>query len=190
MPFRVDVAEPGDIAALNTLIERSTRVLAAGYYSAEQIESAIRHVFHVDEQLVRDRTYFVVRSGDAIAGCGGWSRRAALFHTSADAHSEDRLALDPARDAARIRAMFTAPEFARQGVGRLLLDVGLDAARAEGFARVELMATLPGVPLYTVYGFRELAREQATLPDGVVMEFVRMGRSTAGGGSSGANSRF
>lgn len=175
--FALSLATAEDIPALNALIAQSARALSTGFYTTAQIESAVRFVFHVDEQLVRDGSYFVVRSDAAIAGCGGWSSRAALFHASPDGHGSDTQSLDPAQDAARVRAMFVAPEFARRGIGRLLLDASLDGARAAGFARVELMATLPGVPLYTSYGFETLSRESATLPDGVVLPLVRMVRS-------------
>ncbi len=175
--FELSIATMHDVPALNALIARSARALSAGFYTPAQVESAVRHVFHVDEQLVHDGSYFVVRSHDVIAGCGGWSSRAALFHASPDDHSPDTLQLDPSLHAARVRAMFVAPEFARRGIGRLLLDASLDGARAAGFARVELMATLPGVPLYAAYGFEELSHESATLPDGVVLPLVRMARS-------------
>ncbi len=171
-------ATPHDIPALNTLIARSARTLSAGFYTPAQIESAVRYVFHVDARLVHDGSYFVVRSHDVIAGCGGWSARAALLNASPDDHGSDTRPLDPAVHPARVRAMFVAPEFARRGIGRLLLNASLDGARAAGFARVELMATLPGVPLYTAYGFEEIARESATLPDGVELPLVRMRRST------------
>ncbi len=172
--MRVLLAEHADTTTLNALIARSARGLSVGYYSAAQIESAVRWVFTVDNALVADGTYFKVVLGDATIGCGGWSRRAALFHAAPLNDVDDLPALDPATDAARIRAMFVAPEFARRGVGRRLLDAGLAAARAAGFTRAELMSTLPGVPLYSAYGFASGERKEITLPDGVPLPLVRM----------------
>lgn len=166
--------------ALNDLIARSARALSAGYYSEQQIHSAMRWVYHLDRELVDDGTFFVVMHRDRIAGCGGWSRRTPLFHSpTADPHATGTDTLDPSTDAARIRAMFVAPEFARQGVGRLLLEASISAAAAHGFTQLELVATLPGVPLYRAHGFREAAQEIVTLPDGVEFPCVRMTRSVA-----------
>lgn len=164
--------------ALNDLIARSARVLSAGYYTEQQIQSAMRWVYHLDRELVDDGTFFVVMHADRIAGCGGWSRRTPLFHEpAASPHATGTDTLDPATDAARIRAMFVAPEYARQGVGRLLLETSISAAAAYGFTHLELVATLPGVPLYRAYGFREVAQETVPLPDGVEFPCVRMTRS-------------
>lgn len=166
--------------ALNHLIARSARALSAGFYSGQQIDSALRWVYHLDRELVDDGTYFVAIHEDRIAGCGGWSRRAPLFHQpAASPHATGTDTLDPATDAARIRAMFVAPEYARQGVGRLLLETSIAAAAEYGFTQVELVATLPGVPLYRTYGFAEVAQEIVTLPDGVEFPCVRMTRSVA-----------
>jgi GNAT superfamily N-acetyltransferase len=126
----------------------------------------------IDTQLIDDGTYFVVESGADVAGCGGWSRRATLYggnHTP----GRDGQLLDPSVDAARVRAMYTNPAYARRGVGRLVLSLCEAAAAAEGFARLELMSTLSGEPLYTAYGFRPLDRlEDAT--GGVPVPLVRM----------------
>ena len=164
--------------ALNDLIARSARTLSAGFYSEQQIRSAMRWVYHLDRELVDDGTFFVAMHEGRIAGCGGWSRRAPLFHEpAASPHATGTDMLDPATDAARIRAMFVAPEYARQGVGRLLLETSIAAAAAFGFTHLELVATLPGVPLYRAYGFAEVAPEVVMLPDGVQFPCVRMTRS-------------
>lgn len=132
---------------LETLIAASAQQLSRGFYTSEQAQAAIACVFGVDSELVADGSYLVAHAGGRIAGCGGWSRRATLF-------GGDRFAaraagwLDPARDAARIRAFFVAPDAARGGVGSALLAACEAAAQAAGFARTELMATLPGVPFY------------------------------------------
>ena len=125
-----------------------------------------------------DRTYFIVQEGDAIAGCGGWSRRATLYggdHTP----GRDPERLDPTKDAARVRAMYTHPDFARRGVGRLILALCEEAARAEGFGRLELMGTLSGRPLYESYGFMPI--EDIVDPrGGAPVPLTRMGKAITG----------
>ncbi len=175
-PLTIRAATAADLDALGELIPRSARALSAGFYSAAQTESAIRFVFGVDTQLVADGTYLVAESAGAIAGCGGWSRRRTLYGGDQHKHTADPL-LDPSTDAARIRAFFVAPEFARRGVGGALMRACAAAAEAAGFRRLELMATLPGVPLYEAYGFRAIEEVSERLPDGVALPFVRMGRA-------------
>ena len=175
MAFTVRHATREDIPALNAMIARSAVELSRGFYSPRQIESLVRHVFGVDSRLVEDQTYFVVNAGENIAGCGGWSRRRTLYGGDQRPVGAPDL-LDPAVDAAKIRAFFVAPEYARQGVGRLLVDWCIDAAGAAGFKRVELMATLPGVPLYRACGFTPIRDVVDVLPDGTPIEFVHMER--------------
>ncbi len=167
-------AIPADIPALRDLIERSVRSLSAGYYTHPQIESALRHLFGPDTQLIADRTYYVIESDlEGLVAAGGWSRRRTLYGGDQAKPSEDLL-LDPARDAARIRAFFVHPAWARRGLGRRLFDrCAAEAARA-GFGALELMATLPGEPLYRALGFAEVERSVASLPDGQMLPVVRM----------------
>ena len=178
--FSTCLATPGDLSALQTLIPLSVRALSRSHYSDIQIESAIRHVFGVDTQLIADGTYFVAAVGEGagreIIGCGGWSRRRTLYGGDQWKVGEDAL-LDPVHEPARIRAFFVHPEWARQGVATHLMAPCLQSARAAGFERLELMATLPGEPLYRAFGFAALERVEATLPDGVAIPFVRMGRA-------------
>jgi len=173
--LQVRTALPHDVPELTELISRSARLLSRGYYTEEETESAIRHVFGVDSALVADRTYFVVESGGVIVGCGGWSRRRTLYGGDQRPVGPQEM-LDPARDAARIRAFFVAPEAARQGVGRCLFDACVEAAAEAGFQWVELMATLPGVPFYAALGCDAVERVTDMLPDGVALRFVRMHR--------------
>lgn len=185
--YRIRLATAADDPALRALIPRSARALSAGFYTTAQAEAAITYIFGLDTTLVGDGTYFVVEAlaadaggtrGDrlAIAGCGGWSRRRTLY--GGDQHkSADDPMLDPARDAARIRAFFVAPEHARRGVGAMLMEACVRAAKAAGFTRLELMATLPGVPLYTAHGFREVEHVVEHLPGGVDVPFIRMHRT-------------
>lgn len=172
--FRLRMAILDDVAALNALIHASVRELSRDVYSPQQIESALTYVFGVDTQLVRDGTYFVIEADNGeIAGCGGWSFRQTLFGGDQMKSDADPL-LDPATEAARVRAFFVHPDFARRGVGSLLMRACFDAAYAAGFARLELMATLPGVPLYERRGFQASAPVWVTLPDDVPVPFVPM----------------
>jgi orotate phosphoribosyltransferase/GNAT superfamily N-acetyltransferase len=174
------VAEAVDVPVLQDLIERSARGLSIGYYSDREIEAAIRHVFGVDTTLIADRTYFIIERGGRPIACGGWSGRRTLYGGD-QRPIGDAERLDPAREAARIRAFFVAPEGARQGFGRLLYGACEDAARRSGFRSLELMATLPGVPFYEAMGFEEVEPVTDTLPDGVPIRFVKMRRLIAHG---------
>jgi GNAT superfamily N-acetyltransferase len=167
-----------DLPALRQLMDAAIRDLQAPFLSPEEVAASFS-VMGLDTQLVADRTYFVVEAGERIAGCGGWSRRATLFGGD---HSQGRDAaqLDPARDAARVRAMYTNPDFTRRGVGRMVLDACEAAAAAEGFARCELAATLAGEPLYKACGYRQIERFTADTPQGVPVPLVRMGKPLRG----------
>ncbi|MEP7380178.1 MAG: GNAT family N-acetyltransferase [Gemmatimonadota bacterium] len=169
-------ATPDDVPVLNALITRSARELSRGFYEEQEIASAIHYVFGVDTTLVADGTYLVVADGDTLLGCGGWSRRRALYGGDQRPVGSVDEFLDPALDAARIRAFFVAPESARRGVGRLLLEACTAAAQAAGFTCLELMATLPGVPFYRSQGFVDVEPVTDALPDGVPLRFIRMRR--------------
>jgi len=137
---------------LEALIARSARGLSRADYSAAEIEALIAHIFGVDSEVVADGTYFVAEIDGHRAGCGGWSRRRTLFGGDRFAARENGL-LDPERDAARIRAFFVDPAFARRGVGAAILAACEEAATAAGFREMALMATLPGIPFYEAAGF-------------------------------------
>ena len=156
----------------------SAEQLSRGYYTPAQIESLIIHVFGVDTQLLIDGTYYVIERDERLVACGGWSRRRTLFGGDQAKDTSDPV-LDGATEAARIRAFFVHPGYARQGLGRKLLVHCEAAARAAGFHRAELMATLPGVPLYRALGYESLESVIHRLPDGLSVEFVRMGRVLA-----------
>jgi GNAT superfamily N-acetyltransferase len=167
-----------DLPALEAVMAASIAELQKGFLTPAQI-AASRMIMGLDRQLVADRTYFIVEEanevGPRIAGCGGWSRRATLYggdHTP----GRDPEILDPAKDAARVRAMYTHPDFARRGVGRLILQLCEDAARAEGFTRLELMGTMSGRPLYESYGFEPI---EDILDDrgGEPVPLTRMGKA-------------
>jgi GNAT superfamily N-acetyltransferase len=172
---KLRLATAADVPGLRELIPASVRGLAPGYYTPQQIESSIVHMFGPDSQLIADGTYFAVEVGGALAACGGWSRRKTLFGGDQTKGSEDPL-LDPRTDAARIRAFFVHPAFARRGLGSLLMNACMDAARAAGFTRLALVATLPGEPLYRAFGFAERERFDAPLADGTFLPVVAMER--------------
>ncbi len=169
------LAVESDIAGLRALIPRSAQALSAGFYSDTEAAAAIQYVFGVDRTLITDGTYFVAERGEIVCGCGGWSRRRTLYGGDQHKSADDPL-LDPREDAARIRAFFVAPECARQGIAAQLLRACARAAHAANFRRLELMATLPGVPFYERYGF--VARDPVVevAPNGVPIRFVRMAR--------------
>ena len=173
--YRVRPARRNDIAGIERLIERSVRELSVSYYDTSQIESALRFMFGVDSQLVDDGTYYVIEVEGVLAAAGGWSRRRTLFGGDQWKHGADEL-LDPAREPARIRAFFVDPLWSRRGLGRALFDACVRDARAAGFGRLELMATLPGEPLYRALGFSADERIGLALPDGVQVPLVRMSR--------------
>lgn len=153
-------------------MKASAAALFPRFYGEREAASAARYVPVVDLDLLADGTYFVLEhEGEAIA-CGGWSRRDKLY-TGGDAEGTDRL-LDPATEAARVRAMFVREDWTRRGLGRRILDACEDAARREGFGSLLLNATLAGIPLYEAYGFRAVEREDVVLPDGVVIECLVM----------------
>ncbi len=184
MKIRIRLAEARDIPALRELIEASVRGLQLGDYSAAQLESALRTVYGVDTQLIADGTYFAAEetesSGAALlVGCGGWSRRKTLYGgdrwKELVAGREDSL-LDPATEAAKIRAFFVHPDWARRGIGGMILEACEAAAWAAGFQRLEMGATLTGVPFYRKKGYVELEAVEAPLGDGLTLPIVRMGK--------------
>lgn len=175
MPAIIRLATFQDIPQLQQLIALSARGLSAGYYTQAETESAIKYVFGVDTQLVTDRTYFVIEDGGVIIACGGWSKRNTLFGGDQFKTEADPL-LDPQKDAARIRAFFVHPDSARRGIGQMLINACEAAAIENGFSKMEMGATLPGVPFYAKMGYFELENIKLPLPDGEVMGIVRMGK--------------
>jgi GNAT superfamily N-acetyltransferase len=169
------VATVADIPAVQALIVRSVRELSAGYYTAGQIEAALVEVFGVDTQLIADGTYYVIDAALGVAAAGGWSYRRTLYGGDQMKGAADPK-LDAATEPARIRAFFVHPDWARRGLARELYAQCSRAALAAGFRAFELMATLPGEPLYSALGFS--ARERTSVPLGGAVELplVRMTR--------------
>jgi N-acetylglutamate synthase-like GNAT family acetyltransferase len=199
MTIRIRQAVTADIPALRALIDASVRGLQARDYTQAQIESALATVYGVDTQLIADATYFVadvapqggiaashiaaLRASESmseariwvIAGCGGWSKRKTLYGADHCAGRQDDL-LDPRKDAAKIRAFFIHPDWARRGIGSMILEACEAAARAAGFTRLEMGATLTGVPFYQARGYVVLERLEVPLENGKSMPIVRMGK--------------
>lgn len=171
--FTHRVASPDDLDALREVMRRSIEGLQDAFLSPAQV-AASHKVMGLDTQLVRDGTYFVIESGDRIAGCGGWSWRSTLYGGDDSVVSREPAALDPDNDAARIRAMYTHPDFARQGVGRLVMRLCEEAAIRAGFRRATMMATMAGVPLYRASGYVEVDPMVTATIDGVEVPLVRM----------------
>jgi GNAT superfamily N-acetyltransferase len=173
--FLLRIATAEDVAGIRGLIDASVRGLQVRDYSAAQIEGALATVFTVDSQLIADGTYFVAlaENGD-LAGCGGWSFRKTLYGGD---HQIEKIAaerLDPAVDAAKVRAIFVHPKFARMGLGSLILAAAEDAAAEQGFRRFEMGSTLTGVTLYMLNGYREVSRVLVPVGGGEEIEVVRM----------------
>lgn len=177
--WTIRLATAVDIPVIAALIDASVRGLQAGDYTPAQIEGALRTVYGVDTQLIADGTYFVVESGSGsseIIGCGGWSKRKTLYGGDRYRAREDSL-LDPLQDAARIRAFFVHPGWARRGIGATILEACERAAIEAGFTRLEMGATLTGVPFYLAKGYRAVEEIAVPLPDGEALPIVRMERA-------------
>jgi GNAT superfamily N-acetyltransferase len=175
--IRIRKAMQADIPRLQEVIEASVRGLQAADYTPAQIEGALKSVYGVDSQLIADGTYFAAEiadaSGTTIVACGGWSKRRTLYGGDQFAGREDSL-LDPVRDAAKIRAFFVHPRWARHGIGSMILDACENAAMAAGFKRLEMGATLSGVAFYRAKGYKEIEKQSAPLGDGESLAIVRM----------------
>jgi GNAT superfamily N-acetyltransferase len=182
MQIRIRQAVPADIPELRKLIEASVRGLQTLDYTPSQIEAALETVYGVDSQLIADGTYFVAEAEDreqstgrAIVGCGGWSKRKTLFGGDRWNRRHDDL-LDPERDAAKIRAFFVHPSWARRGIGSMILESCERAAKCAGFMRLEMGATLSGVPFYMAKGYDALENLEVPLSNGESLPIVRMAK--------------
>lgn len=186
MSFKIRLATLQDIPALVELIAESVRSLSAPYYTQARTESALTHIFGIDTQLILDGTYFVVEPseetsehGGEVVGCGGWSKRKTLFGgDQAKSGNVDNL-LKPGSDAARLRAFYVHPNWARRGIGALIIRTCEAAARAAGFTRLELIATLPGEPLYSASGYEIIAPFEIPLPGNDSLPGFRMAKDLA-----------
>lgn len=177
--FLVRPSTQGDIPTLRKLIDCSVRVLQRADYSPQQLEAALGTVYGVDSQLIADGTYYVIEtkaSPRVVVACGGWSFRRTLYGSDRGPNRDSEL-LDPARDAAKIRAFFVHPDWVRRGLATLLLKTCEDAACARGFRRFEMGATLTGVPMYAARGYKEEEKLEAPLPEGLTLTVVKMSKT-------------
>ena len=173
MKWPLRMACESDVPALDALIPLSVRSLQAPYYSPAQINAALGPVFGVDRQLIRDGTYFVAERDGAIVGCGGWSRRLALYGGDSDRAEENSL-LDPQRDAARVRAFFVHPAWGRCGIGRSIMVACEQGIARAGFRTVDIVATLAGEPLYAAFGYAVVERYEIAMAGDLSLPVVRM----------------
>ncbi|UVO54597.1 GNAT family N-acetyltransferase [Sphingomonas sp. SUN039] len=174
--FHHRIATEADIPAIRDLMARAIAVNQTAFLTPAQI--ALSHsVMGLDTQIIADGTYFLIERGETLVGCGGWSARATLYGGDASIVARDPAPLDPAKDAARVRAMYTDPTQVRQGIGRMILDLCEGAARAAGFSRTEMMATLSGEPLYRACGYLPIEYVQSPPVDGVSVPLIRMGKT-------------
>jgi GNAT superfamily N-acetyltransferase len=168
------IATPADGQRVDALMKESARAIFPAYYDAGQTASAVRFVAQVDPMLLEDGTYYVLEVAEDLVACGGWSKRGRPYMGSADAAEDDRL-LDPTTEAAHVRAMFVRADWTRRGLGRRILETCEAAARREGFRRLDLVATLPGIPLYEAFGFTPTADiGDIVLTDGVRLPCLAM----------------
>lgn len=172
--FTIRLATMPDLPILQALVAESVWVLQAKEYTDEQREAAIRLVYGVDTQLIRDGTYFAVELDGTIVACGGWSRRRTLFGGDQHRATREPELLDPARDPSRIRAFFVRPGWERRGIGGALVEACEEAALTEGFHQMEMASTLTGVALYSAHGYREVERIDVPLESGLTLPVIRM----------------
>ena len=171
--FTHRLASIDDLEVLREVMRRSIEKLQDAFLTPEQVRVS-HNVMGLDSQLVRDGTYFIVESGGKVAGCGGWSWRSTLYGGDNSSVLREPAALDPTIDAARIRAMYTDPDFARQGVGRIVIRLCEEAAIRAGFRKATMMATMAGVPLYKACGYVEVEPVLSAPVGGIRVPLVRM----------------
>jgi len=186
--IRLRLAVPEDVPALRELIDASVRGLQTQDYTPAQIEGALKTVFGVDSQLIADGTYIVAQAEPAaieragaknapseriIVGCGGWSKRKTLYGSDHWTGREDAL-LDPLCDAAKIRAFFIHPDWARRGVGSMILQACENAASSAGFTRYEMGATLTGAKLFGAKGYVAVKPISIPLVNGESLPVIHM----------------
>jgi GNAT superfamily N-acetyltransferase len=172
--FSHRLAVPGDMPALTVLMNAAIGDLLPQFLAPAEVEASFS-IMGLDTQLIDDGTYFIVELDGALAGCGGWSRRATLFGGNHTAGRDARF-LDPETEPARVRAMYTAPAFTRRGVGRKILEICEGAARGHGFKSVELGATMGGKPLYQACGYKPIELMMVPTPNGIKVPILRMGK--------------
>ena len=170
--FNHRIASFDDIPAIEQLMELSINQLLGPLLTADQLEASFDSM-GLDNQLIEDGTYFMIFSKKIFIGCGGWSNRETLFGGNHTPNRDDQF-LDPKKDSARIRAMYTHPEWIRMGVGSLVMNLGEEAAIKLGFKKCELMATQSGVLLYKAQGYKPIEDILYETNSGKTVPMVRM----------------
>tara|TARA_Y100001970_G_scaffold142712_1_gene175494 strand:- start:9694 stop:10224 length:531 start_codon:yes stop_codon:yes gene_type:complete len=152
MDFKYRLANLEDIPCIEGLMQHSISKLLGVYINEEELEASFESM-GLDDQLIKDKTYFLIYLEGLLVGCGGWSYRKTLFGGNHTPNRSDEF-LNPTEDAAKIRAMYTHPDWARKGIGTLILELAEKEASNSGFMRCELMATLSGIHLYKARGYK------------------------------------
>jgi len=174
--MNIRIANTSDQQAITQLIKTSVKYLASNDYTQEQIEIALQTAWGLDTQLINDQTYYVVEINNKIVGVGGWSFRKTLFGNNNEEHRNPEK-LNPECDNAKIRAFFVDPDYARRGIGSLIMQHCEKSAIKAGFKKLELMSTLPGKPLYESHGFIATTAINYQLNDKLSIEFVPMSKT-------------
>ncbi len=174
MSMTIRLATTDDLRQIESLMKRSMKALGVGYYSENQVDACCEYICVPDQQLIADKTYYVVLTDDSkMVGCGGWSCRKKLYAGPSET-SDKADKLDPLKDPARIRAMFTDPNYSGKGIGSMILKQSETAAKTHGFSKGALGATLSGVPFYTAKGWEKLSKGDAVLPNGISIKVTQM----------------
>jgi len=168
------LAQSSDMTRLLELVNNSISTNLKDYLLPEQVEASYE-LMGVDTQLIEDQTYFVAEADGQIVGCGGWSMRATLFggnHTP----GRDAKKLDPKKDGARIRGIYTDPNYLRRGIASKILILCNASAKRAGFKSLDLMATVSGEPMFIAHGFSVLEHLHVATSNGVKVPLARMRR--------------
>ena len=173
------VANERDKPALIALMKASIDENMKAFLSKAEIEAA-KETMGVDKTLLQDGTYFIIETSHqgtkVMVGCGGWGKRKTLYGGDHTVGRDDSLS-DPKIEPARIRAMYTHPDWGRQGIGSYLINLGEDSARKAGFKTIELGATTAGEPLYLAKGYKEVERTAIVADNGEDSIIIRMVKS-------------
>ena len=174
--FTHRLAQPDDIPAIKALMQAAIEINMRGFLNEAEIKSA-SETMGVDNSLIEDQTYFLIetveRAQTVLVGCGGWGKRRTLYGGNATKGRDDTLS-NPRTEPARIRAMYTHPDWTRQGIGKYLIALGENEARLAGFHTIELGSTVPGEPLYKAMAYVEIGRQQHLGKNGEANVIIHM----------------
>ncbi len=159
MDLRVTLrkAVPGDLAAVDRLLQRSYPKLLAADYPPSVMVTAVPLLTRAQPGLLASQRYFVAETPEGrILAAGGWSGRGAGL--------------------GEVRHVATDPGAIRRGIGRALMEAVLQDARAAGVARMDCLATRTAVPFYKALGFSEAGPRVMELRAGIAFPAVLMWR--------------